>query len=153
MYSKFVSTLRHKKEETLWTKFVSTVEWWWILRISPNLYKILAVFFSCISVCIIWSELTFNVRRPAILSIAYYALNACGTNYAALEVSLSIEIYGIDIYSTYFIRLWPSLHYFTCVFVFIRPCLKSGFLIYIYLYQTIIRMKIAYYGSRVTCVK
>jgi hypothetical protein len=59
-----------------------------MLRIAPNLNKFLAIIFSLISVCIIWSELVFNVRRPAIISIVYYALNACGTNYAALEVSI-----------------------------------------------------------------
>ncbi|KAI7890502.1 LMBR1-like membrane protein [Mucor mucedo] len=82
----FVSTLRHKKEKTKWSNFTSTVEWWWMLRISPNLYKFFAIVFSIISTCIIWSELVFNVRKPTIMSIAYYALNACGTNYAALEI-------------------------------------------------------------------
>lgn len=62
------------------------LEWWWMLRIAPNLNKFLAIVFSVISVCIIWSEIVFNVRRPVIISIVYYVLNACGTNYAALEV-------------------------------------------------------------------
>lgn len=83
--SKFTSTLR-PKDESKWGQFSSSVEWWWMLRIAPNLNRILAIIFSIVSVCIIWSELVFNVRRPAIISIVYYALNACGNNYAALEV-------------------------------------------------------------------
>ncbi|KAG2236234.1 hypothetical protein INT48_008594 [Thamnidium elegans] len=101
---KFFSTLRYNNEETRWTKFMLTMEWWWVLRISPNLYKLLAIIFSCISVCIIWSELVFNVRKPAIISIAYYALNACGTNYAALEIMafLTLLYMCICVYSSLF---------------------------------------------------
>ncbi|KAI9472251.1 MAG: LMBR1-like membrane protein-domain-containing protein [Benjaminiella poitrasii] len=82
----FVSTLRLKKNNTRWNRFISSSEWWWKLRILPNINKLLAIAFSVVSICIIWSELVFNVRRPVILSIVYYVVNACGINYAALEI-------------------------------------------------------------------
>lgn len=64
---------------------MNVIEWWWAIRIAPLLYRILAILFSVISVFIIWSELTFNVKSPT-LSIVSWALKACGTNYAAVEV-------------------------------------------------------------------
>ncbi|CEI86691.1 hypothetical protein RMCBS344292_01122 [Rhizopus microsporus] len=88
---RFTSTLRVKKDDTKWNIFQSAVEWWWAIRIAPLLYRILAILFSVISVFIIWSELTFNVKSPT-LSIVSWALKACGTNYAAVEVFQSIPI-------------------------------------------------------------
>ncbi|RCI06896.1 LMBR1 domain-containing protein 2 [Rhizopus stolonifer] len=82
----FTSTLRSKTDVSLWRKLSSSAEWWWTIRIAPLLGKIGAIVFAIMSVCIIWSELVFNVRKPAIISIAYYILNACGTNYAALQI-------------------------------------------------------------------
>ncbi|KAI7900314.1 LMBR1-like membrane protein-domain-containing protein [Cokeromyces recurvatus] len=101
---KFTSTLRAKKEDTQWNRMVSSIEWWWKLRILPNINKLLAILFSIISICIIWSELVFNVRRPAIISIIYYAVNACGENYAALEaMAFFILLYMcFSVYSSLF---------------------------------------------------
>lgn len=103
-----MSTLRRKKEFTRWDRFRSSagntalcfifdkhnsfkcaLEWWWKLRISPIMKKTFAILFAIVSICIIFSELVFNVRQPVIISIVYYASNACGSNYAALEVTLN----------------------------------------------------------------
>ncbi|KAG2198566.1 hypothetical protein INT46_007720 [Mucor plumbeus] len=101
---RFTSTLRSKDTKTKWSDFKSSVEWWWMLRIAPNLNKILAIVFSVVSVCIIWSEIVFNVKRPVIISIVYYALNACGTNYAALEIMafFTLMYMCICVYSSLF---------------------------------------------------
>ncbi|OBZ82382.1 LMBR1 domain-containing protein 2 [Choanephora cucurbitarum] len=83
----FTSTLRPKLENpSKWYELSILAEWWWTVRIAPLVTKILAVVFSVMSVCIIWSELVFNVRKPATISIVYYVLNACGTNYAILQI-------------------------------------------------------------------
>ncbi|CEG81662.1 hypothetical protein RMATCC62417_15834 [Rhizopus microsporus] len=100
---RFTSTLRVKKDDTKWNIFQSTVEWWWAIRIAPLLYRILAILFSVISVFIIWSELTFNVKSPT-LSIVSWALKACGTNYAAVEFMafLTITYMFVCVYSSLF---------------------------------------------------
>ncbi|KAI8382453.1 LMBR1-like membrane protein-domain-containing protein [Blakeslea trispora] len=83
----FTSTLRPKPENpSRWHKLSLFAEWWWAVRIAPLATKILAILFSIISVCIIWSELVFNIRKPVTISIVYYVLNACGTNYAILQI-------------------------------------------------------------------
>ncbi|OAD06099.1 hypothetical protein MUCCIDRAFT_159784 [Mucor lusitanicus CBS 277.49] len=58
---RFTSTLRSKENSTKWTDIRASIEWWWMLRIAPNLNKFLAIVFSVISVCIIWSEIVFNI--------------------------------------------------------------------------------------------
>ncbi|KAI8640315.1 LMBR1-like membrane protein-domain-containing protein [Parasitella parasitica] len=83
---RFTSTLRSKQKKTRWTDIKASAEWWWMLRIAPNLNKFLAIVFSLISMCIIWSEIVFNVKKPVVISIVYYVLNACGSNYATLEI-------------------------------------------------------------------
>ncbi|GAN05444.1 LMBR1 domain-containing protein 2-like [Mucor ambiguus] len=106
---RFTSTLRSKENTTKWTDIKASIgglchKWWWMLRIAPNLNKFLAIVFSVISVCIIWSEIVFNVRRPVIISIVYYVLNACGTNYAALEIMafFTLMYMCICVYSSLF---------------------------------------------------
>ncbi|KAI8581661.1 hypothetical protein K450DRAFT_230566 [Umbelopsis ramanniana AG] len=81
----FYSTVRPLSEGTTLTDIKIRLEWWWSIRIKPILARTLAILCAMISVCVIWSELTFNVRQP-VLSIVAIALRACGLNYAAVEV-------------------------------------------------------------------
>ncbi|KAH8554279.1 LMBR1-like membrane protein-domain-containing protein [Umbelopsis sp. PMI_123] len=81
----FYSTVRPLSEGTTLTDIKIRLEWWWSIRIKPILARALAVLCAIISICVIWSELTFNVRQP-VLSIVAVALRACGLNYAAVEV-------------------------------------------------------------------
>ncbi|CAO3686405.1 unnamed protein product [Rhizopus stolonifer] len=99
----FYSTLRQQKEDDKWGQISATIEWWWVVRISPFLNRIIAILFSLISVFIIWSELTFNVRKPT-LSIVSLALKSCGTNYAAVEIMafFTLMYMCICVYSSLF---------------------------------------------------
>ena len=63
------------------------IEWWWVLRIEPVFHRGVAVFCALVSICILWSELVFNVKSPVISLIAV-GLRACGFNYAAVEVNI-----------------------------------------------------------------
>ncbi|KAJ2958251.1 hypothetical protein NQZ79_g6117 [Umbelopsis isabellina] len=80
----FYSTVRPLKEGTTMHDLKIRLEWWWAVRIKPVLTRTLAVVCAGIGICIIWSELTFNVRQP-VLSIVEITLRACGLNYAAVE--------------------------------------------------------------------
>ncbi|KAI7870771.1 LMBR1-like membrane protein-domain-containing protein [Spinellus fusiger] len=65
-------------------EFKSKIEWAWVTWLGPFVYRILAVICTVISICILWSELTFNIEHP-VLSIVGLLLEACGFNYAAVE--------------------------------------------------------------------
>ncbi|ORZ00351.1 LMBR1-like membrane protein-domain-containing protein [Syncephalastrum racemosum] len=83
---KFHSTVRPLPESSRWTEIKSSLEWWWILRLEPVLHKALAIICVLISICILWSELVFNIQNPT-LSIVALGLKACGFNYAAVELT------------------------------------------------------------------
>ena len=91
------------------------IEWWWVLRIEPVFHRGVAVFCALVSICILWSELVFNVKSPVISLIAV-GLRACGLNYAAVEVNIRNEKYILYSYKDmnltiqYFYSLWHSLH-------------------------------------------
>ncbi|CAO3677428.1 unnamed protein product [Umbelopsis vinacea] len=86
----FYSTVRPLTEGTTLYDVKIRLEWWWAIRIKPILTRTLAVLCACLSICVIWSELTFNVRNP-VLSIVEIALRACGLNYAAVEYTTIID--------------------------------------------------------------
>lgn len=92
---------------SIWTTWELTdiLEWWWILKIEPVLHRGVALLCACLSICILWSELVFNVKNP-VLSIVALGLEACGFNYAAVEVrSITRTILQrelLDIYHTYY---------------------------------------------------
>ncbi|KAI8081328.1 LMBR1-like membrane protein-domain-containing protein [Halteromyces radiatus] len=81
----FYSTLRPLEEQTFWTDTKLIIEWWWVIMFRSVVYRGLSILFSLISICILWSELTFNVKSP-VVSIVGLAIKACGLNYAAVEV-------------------------------------------------------------------
>ncbi|CAO3591029.1 unnamed protein product [Absidia cylindrospora] len=82
---RFRSNLRPLDEPSFWTDTRSRIEWWWVIIFRSSLYRALSIFLGLVSICILWSELTFNVRSP-LISIVGLAINACGLNYAAVEV-------------------------------------------------------------------
>ncbi|KAM3579888.1 hypothetical protein VKS41_007609 [Umbelopsis sp. WA50703] len=86
----FYSTVRPLREGTTTQDLKIRLEWWWAVRIKPVLTRTLAVVCAAIGICIIWSELTFNVRQP-VLSIVEITLRACGLNYAAVEFTVQTE--------------------------------------------------------------
>jgi hypothetical protein len=51
------------------------------------LYRGLSVILGVVSICILWSELTFNITSP-LVSIVGLAIQACDLNYAAVEVNI-----------------------------------------------------------------
>ncbi|KAI8875403.1 hypothetical protein K501DRAFT_202707 [Backusella circina FSU 941] len=62
---RFDSSLRLRNNDK-WTKASEIIEWWWVIRIQPLVNKALAIIFSIVSICILWSELTFNIKSPII---------------------------------------------------------------------------------------
>ncbi|KAI8342300.1 LMBR1-like membrane protein-domain-containing protein [Chlamydoabsidia padenii] len=81
----FHSNIRPLTETTFWIEIKSRIEWWWVIMFRSIVYRSLAIIFGLISLCILWSELTFNVKSP-LISIVGLAIDACGLNYAAVEV-------------------------------------------------------------------
>ncbi|KAI9275921.1 LMBR1-like membrane protein-domain-containing protein [Phascolomyces articulosus] len=81
---RFHSTLRTLEESTRWNDFKASFEWWWVLRIEPIFHRGVAILCGLISICILWSELVFNVKSP-VISLVAIGLRACGLNYAAVE--------------------------------------------------------------------
>jgi hypothetical protein len=98
---RFHSTIQPLDETSFWTETKARIgkcsgrrkprltraalEWWWVIVFRSIVYRILAILFSVSSLCILWSELTFNVKSP-LISIVGLAIDACGLNYAAVEV-------------------------------------------------------------------
>ncbi|KAG0176584.1 hypothetical protein DFQ29_005950 [Apophysomyces sp. BC1021] len=82
---RFHSNLRKSKEPTTWTEIQARLEWWWVIHLRSLACRGTAVVFLVASVCILWSELTFNVQKP-VISIVALALRACDNNYAAVEL-------------------------------------------------------------------
>ncbi|KAI8373037.1 LMBR1-like membrane protein-domain-containing protein [Radiomyces spectabilis] len=99
----FHTTVRPLQDATTWNNFKSRSEWWWVIRIRPIVYRVLAVLLGTVSVCILWSELTFNVQNP-VISIVSLALKACGGNYAAVEIMafLTLMYMCICVYTSLF---------------------------------------------------
>ncbi|CAO3654282.1 unnamed protein product [Cunninghamella echinulata] len=81
----FHSSLRPLEEQTFWINLKYKIEWWWVIIFRSTVYRVLSVLAACTSICILWSELTFNVQSP-MLSIVGLVQKACGLNYAAVEV-------------------------------------------------------------------
>ncbi|KAI8140202.1 LMBR1-like membrane protein-domain-containing protein [Fennellomyces sp. T-0311] len=81
---RFHSTLRPLEENTRWNDIKARLEWWWVLRIEPIFHRTVAILCAAISICILWSELVFNVKSP-VISLVAIGLKACGLNYAAVE--------------------------------------------------------------------
>ncbi|KAI7876330.1 LMBR1-domain-containing protein [Lichtheimia hyalospora FSU 10163] len=80
----FHSTLRPLRESTRWNDIKAQLEWWWLLRIEPIFHRGVALLCAVLSVCILWSEIVFNIKNP-VVSIVALGLRACGYNYAAVE--------------------------------------------------------------------
>ncbi|CAO3648848.1 unnamed protein product [Cunninghamella blakesleeana] len=81
----FHSSLRPLEESSFWLDLKYKLEWWWVIVFRSIVYRGLAILATCASICILWSELTFNFQSP-MLSIVGLVQKACGLNYAAVEV-------------------------------------------------------------------
>ncbi|KAI8338107.1 LMBR1-like membrane protein-domain-containing protein [Chlamydoabsidia padenii] len=82
---RFHSNLRPLQEVTFWTDMKTRIEWWWVIMFRSIIYRGLSVILGVASICILWSELVFNIKSP-LISIVGLTINACGLNYAAVEV-------------------------------------------------------------------
>ncbi|SAM04151.1 hypothetical protein [Absidia glauca] len=82
---RFHSNLRPLEEGSFWTDIKARLEWWWVIMFRSILYRGLSVILGVVSICILWSELTFNIKSP-LVSIVGLAIQACKLNYAAVEV-------------------------------------------------------------------
>ncbi|KAI9316887.1 LMBR1-like membrane protein-domain-containing protein [Dichotomocladium elegans] len=80
----FHSTVRPLREVNRWTEYKDFWEWWWVVKIEPIFHRAVAVFFILMSICILWSELVFNMKNP-VISLVALGLKSCGFNYAAVE--------------------------------------------------------------------
>ncbi|CAO3579816.1 unnamed protein product [Absidia cylindrospora] len=102
-HRRFYSSIQPQDESSSWTETKSRIEWWWVIVFRTIVYRILAVILGVISICILWSELTFNVQS-SLISIVGLAINACGLNYAAIEVL------------SFFVLTWMCLCVYTSLF-------------------------------------
>ncbi|KAI9496861.1 LMBR1-like membrane protein-domain-containing protein [Zychaea mexicana] len=82
---RFHSTLRPLSENTKWNDFKACLEWWWVLRLEPVFHRGVAILCALVSICILWSELVFNIKNP-VISLVALGLKGCGFNYAAVEL-------------------------------------------------------------------
>ena len=76
---------KEEKEAQMDMLLSCCVEWWWVLRIRPIVHRGGAILCAVIGICILWSELVFNIKQP-VISLVAIGLKACGLNYAAVEV-------------------------------------------------------------------
>ncbi|ORZ25110.1 LMBR1-like membrane protein-domain-containing protein [Absidia repens] len=102
-HRRFQSSIQPQDELSSWAETKSRIEWWWVIVFRTIVYRILAVILGVISICILWSELTFNVQSY-LISIVGLAINACGLNYAAIEVL------------SFFVLTWMCLCVYTSLF-------------------------------------
>ncbi|KAF7723705.1 LMBR1 domain-containing protein 2 [Apophysomyces ossiformis] len=82
---RFRSNVRKVEASSTWTEVKARLEWWWVIRLRSIAYRGAAIVFLAASLCILWSELTFNVEKP-VISIVALALRACDNNYAAVQL-------------------------------------------------------------------
>ncbi|KAI9025976.1 LMBR1-like membrane protein-domain-containing protein [Phycomyces nitens] len=100
---KFNSTIRSLEPQSFKKDLKERTEWFWVVWIRPFVYRILAGICTFASVSILWSELTFNVKTP-VISIVGILLEACGFNYAAVELIalLTLTYMCLCVYSSLF---------------------------------------------------
>ncbi|KAI7856552.1 LMBR1-like membrane protein-domain-containing protein [Circinella umbellata] len=94
------SNTDHRFHSTL-RPLVESTQWWWVLRIEPIFHRGVAVFCALVSICILWSELVFNVKNPVISLIAI-GLKACGLNYATFMAFFTLTYMCLCVYTSLF---------------------------------------------------
>ncbi|ORX49900.1 LMBR1-domain-containing protein [Hesseltinella vesiculosa] len=84
---RFHSSLRPLHEPSFWKDQLLRLEWWWVIVFRSRVYRGLSLLVAGISICMLWSELTFNIKSPFV-SIVGLSIKACSQNYnyAAMEV-------------------------------------------------------------------
>lgn len=63
-------------------------EWYWECVLKPHYLKAMAAVTCCLSVMVVWSEVTFFSKKPVLSIFANIVIAAKGNyNYAAIVVS------------------------------------------------------------------
>ncbi|KAI8074567.1 LMBR1-like membrane protein-domain-containing protein [Gongronella butleri] len=102
---RFRSSLRPSVEGTFWSNMLLRAEWWWVIVFRSRVYRALAVFAAIFSVCMLWSELTFNIQSP-LVSIVGLTVRAYSQEY---------NYAGVEIVS-FFILAWMCISVYTSLF-------------------------------------